>query len=157
MPATTHWVLAGTKVPTGETEPAATLFPNPQSIPLRDYNLDDVFSDLVRDPEGRAHFIVKGRRQQVEVMFGPNWRGATVWSPNPSGTGLGSNGIVNPNAPARGAPPPVSADPNFICFEPMAGISNGLNLAQRGLYREQQYVQAGGTWQESFWVKPTGF
>jgi len=159
VPARTHWVLASTKAPTGETEPAEKLFPNPQSIRLKDYNLDDVFSDLVRDPQGRAHFVVNGRQQHIEVMFGPNWRGATVWSPNPSGTGLGSNAIVNPTAPTRAgqATPANAADPNFICFEPMAGISNGLNLAQKGLYKEQQYVRVGGTWQESFWVEPTGF
>jgi aldose 1-epimerase len=176
-PVKTHWILAATKAPTGETEPAQKLFPNPQSIALKDYNLDDVFSDLVRDAQGRAHFILKGKQQQLDVMFGPNWLGATVWSPNPTGTGLGSNGIVNPNAPARAAAPPVNAnaqtgragapaggrgggqngDPNFIAFEPMAGISNGLNLAQKGFYKEQQYVQPGATWSASFWVKPSGF
>jgi aldose 1-epimerase len=174
-PVKTHWILAGTKAPTGETEPAEKLFPNPQAVALKDYNLDDVFSDLVRDPQGRAHFILKGKQQQVEVMFGPNWRGATMWSPSPSGTGLGSNAIVNPNAPARAAAPANAgaqpnrgaqaggrgggqpSDPNYICFEPMASISNGLNLAQKGLYKEQQYVQPGATWQESFWVKPSGF
>ena len=45
----------------------------------------------------------------------------------------------------------------FICFEPMAGITNALNLAHKGLYKDLQSVPPGGTWQESFWVKPTGF
>jgi aldose 1-epimerase len=174
VPVKTHWLLAGTKAPTGETEPAVKLFPNPQSIALKDYNLDDVFTDLVRDAQGRAHFIVKGKQQQLDVMFGPNWNGATIWSPNPAGTGLGSNAIVNTNAPARAASPPANAagnapagrgggrgggnaDPNFIAFEPTTGMSNGLNLAQRGLYKEQQYVQPGATWSASFWVKPSGF
>jgi len=175
VPVRTHWLLAPTKAPTGQTQPAERLFPNRQSIALRDYNLDDVFTDLDRDPQGRAHFIVKGKQQQIDVMFGPNWNGATLWSPNPAGKGLGSNAIVNPNAPARG---PVAAagrdgraeqtsrggrggganaDPNFIAFEPTTGLSNGLNLAQKGLYKDQQYVQPGATWVATFWVKPSGF
>jgi aldose 1-epimerase len=32
-----------------------------------------------------------------------------------------------------------------------------LNLAQAGKYKELQYVQPGATWQESFWIKPSGF
>jgi aldose 1-epimerase len=176
VPVKTHWLLAGTKAPTGDTEPVETLFPNPQSIALKDYNLDDVFTDLTWDAQGRAHFILKGKQQQLDVMFGPNWNGATIWSPNPAGTGLGSNGIVNTNASARAAAPPAnanaaagragggrggggagSADPNFIAFEPTTGISNGLNLAQKGLYKEQQYIPPGATWVASFWVKPSGF
>ena len=57
--ATKHWLLAQTKVPTGETEPVEKFFPNPQAAALKDYNLDDVFSGLVRDAQGRAHFTVK--------------------------------------------------------------------------------------------------
>ena len=39
----------------------------------------------------------------------------------------------------------------------MAGITNALNLAHKGGYKELQYIQPGGTWQESFWIKPSGF
>jgi aldose 1-epimerase len=133
VPAKTHWILADNKVPTGETEPADVFFPNGQSGPLRDYNLDDVFSDLLRDPQGRAHIILKGKQQQLEIMLGPNWQSLVLWSPN------------------------GNADCNFICVEPMAGISNAMNLAQAGKYKELQYVQPGGTWSESFWIKPGGF
>ena len=45
VPAKTHWILEPTKVPTGETEPVEQLFPNPQSAALKDYNLDDVFTE----------------------------------------------------------------------------------------------------------------
>ena len=45
----------------------------------------------------------------------------------------------------------------FICFEPMAGITNALNLAQRGLYKELQNIPPGRTWHESFWIRPSGF
>lgn len=46
---------------------------------------------------------------------------------------------------------------SFICFEPMAGITNAINLAHKGLYRELQSVPPGGTWSEGFWVKASGF
>ncbi len=39
----------------------------------------------------------------------------------------------------------------------MAGITNALNLAHKGVYKELQYIKPGGTWQESFWIKPSGF
>ena len=94
VPAKTHWLLAQTKVPTGETEPIERLFPNPQSAALKDYNLDDVFSDLVRDEQGRAHARIEGKKQRLELLIGPNWRGLTVWSPNPAGTGRGSNAFL---------------------------------------------------------------
>ena len=172
VPARTHWVLAPTKVPTGETEPIEQVFPNPQSAALRDYNLDDVFTDLVRDGQGRARAVIAGRKQKLEILLGANFRGLVVWAPNPSGTGRGSNAF-SPNAPARGAAPPPAGttqgagqagrrggapqDPDFICIEPLAGIINGLNLAHKGLYKELQHIQPGGTWQASFWIRPTGF
>jgi aldose 1-epimerase len=39
----------------------------------------------------------------------------------------------------------------------MAGITNAMNLAHTGVYKELQYIQPGGTWQESFWIRPSGF
>jgi hypothetical protein len=39
----------------------------------------------------------------------------------------------------------------------MAGITDGMNLAQRGLYKNQQYIAPNQTWEANFWVKPTGF
>jgi aldose 1-epimerase len=79
--------------------------------------------------------IVRGARQQLDVMFGPNWRSVVVWSPNPG----------------------PQIDPNFIAFEPMAGITDATNLAHKGLYRELQSISPGGTWEASFWVRPSGF
>jgi aldose 1-epimerase len=39
----------------------------------------------------------------------------------------------------------------------MAGITDSMNLAQKGLYKDQQYIPPGQSWQESFWIKPSGF
>jgi aldose 1-epimerase len=170
IPARAWWRLDYRKVPTGATEPAEKIFPGGKGA-LRDYNLDDVFGDLVRDAQGRATAVLRGRKQQLEISQGPNYKALVIYSPNPTNTGLGSQvAPPNPNAPApaaraggsgRGggggggggnAPPP-----NFICFEPMAGITNALNLAHKGGYKELQYIKPGGTWQESFWIKPSGF
>jgi len=169
VPARTRWMLNYLKVPTGETEPADKFFPGGKGA-LKDYNLDDVFSDLTRDAQGRSTVTLKGRKQQLDVTQGPNYKSLVMYSPNPLNTGRGSQiPPPNPNAPAatpapaaaRGAAPPQPANPyatpNFICFEPMAGITNALNLANKGVYKELQYIKPGGTWEESFWVKPSGF
>ena len=34
---------------------------------------------------------------------------------------------------------------------------DSMNLEQKGLYKDQQYIPPGQSWQESFWVKPSGF
>jgi aldose 1-epimerase len=167
VPARTRWLLSHQKVPTGVTEPTGTFFTDFKGA-LKDYNIDDVFTDLVRDAQGRATATVKGRSQQIEVTQGPNFKAMIVYSPNPLGAGRGSQ-IPPPNpdpkasaaAPAQPAatPPPPNplATPNFICIEPMAGITNALNLAHRGVYKELQSIPPGGTWQESFWIRPSGF
>src|SRR5688572_5034448 len=134
--ARTHWKLQPNKVPTGETEPIERFFPNPSATALRDVDLDDDFSDLVRDARGRATMTLRGKAQRLDVEFGANFRAAVVWAPKET-----------PGGPER----------NFICFEPMAAMTNGLNMAQKGLYRELQSVPPGGTWRESFWIRPSGF
>ena len=169
VPARTRWLLSHQKVPTGETEPTDAFFPDFRGA-LKDYNIDDVFTDLVRDAQGRVTATLKGRRQQIEMTQGPNFRAMIVYSPNPLNTGRGSQiPPPDPNPPGRArrpdrarrgtAPAPANplATPNFICFEPMAGITNALNLAHRGVYKELQYIPPGGTWQESFWIRPSGF
>src|SRR5204862_5743014 len=96
--AKTHWLLAPTKIPTGETEPIERQFSDPKNIALKDYpGLDDVYGDLIRDASGRATMTLRGTgSQRIDVIFGPNWRSAVVWG---GGASL----------------------PNFVCIEPMAG------------------------------------
>ena len=134
--ARTRWLLAPTKVPTGDTQPIEQFLPNPQAVALKDYDLGDVFGDLIRDSSGRAGMSVKGKTQRIDVLFGPNWRSAVVWAPKPTA---------------------AAPDRQFICFEPMAGITDAMNLSQRGLYKELQTIPPGSIWQERFWIRPTGF
>jgi aldose 1-epimerase len=143
--AKTHWRLAQNKVPTGETEPIEALFPDPKAISLKDYDLDHVFGDLVRDDSGRAVMSMKGKSQQLDVVLGPNYRAMVIYAPKPA---VGVTGQT-PNSAAQ--------DRNYICFEPMVGITNAMNLAHKGLYKELQSVAPGATWEESFWVRVRGF
>jgi aldose 1-epimerase len=129
--AKTHW-LGKQNLPTGETEPIEKIIPNPAGGSLKDMKLDDVFGDLVRDPSGKATMWVQGKSERVEVTFGPKFKAAVVYFP--AGPGQ-----------------------NFICFEPMAGITDSMNMAQKGLYNELQSIPPGQSWEESFWIKPSGF
>ena len=103
-------------------------FSDPQ--PLVGTQLDNVFGGLVRGPDGRAHFSVAGAREKISVIYGPKYTVAVVYAP---------------------------AGKNFICFEPMAAITNAFNLAHDGKYRELQVVPANGEWRETFWIEPSGF
>jgi aldose 1-epimerase len=128
--ARTHWLLASTKLPTGETEPIAPALAAAAGAPLGGMDLDDVYADLVRDARGIARMTVRGRSQRLDVDLDPQFKAVVVWAP---------------------------AQAPFLCIEPMAGVTNALNLAQRGRYSELQSVAAGKTWRASFWITPSGF
>jgi len=138
--ARAHYTLAPNKIPTGETEPVERLFPDPKNVALRDFDLDDVFGDLVRDANGRATVVLRGKVQRLEVQLGPNYRSVVLYAPRP----------------------PAGTDPErrgngYVAIEPMAGITDSMNLAQKGLYKDLQRIPPGGYWQESFWISPRGF
>jgi aldose 1-epimerase len=99
-------------------------------VSLAGTQLDDVFTGLKRGPDGLAEFWVEGQRERITVVYGPKYNVAVVYAP-----------------PGK----------DFICFEPMAALTNALNMAHAGLYRELQSIPAGGEWRESFWVKVSGF
>jgi aldose 1-epimerase len=124
-------VIADTRlIPTGQYKPMDLDDP----FLLERRTLDDGFTDLIREPDGRARFYIVSSGKQVEVFFGPKYQAAVVWEPND----------------ARGQPQ------EFICFEPMAGITNAVNLNHDGKYPELQSVAPGAKWTESFWIKATG-
>jgi aldose 1-epimerase len=126
LAAREHLVLTGELIPTGERRPVEFADPHPLHVAP----LDDVFSGLVRGPDGHAHFWVEGEHQRITVTYGPKYPVAVVWAP-----------------PAR----------EFVCFEPMAAITNAFNLAHAGVYGELQHIPPGGQWKESFWIRPSGF
>jgi aldose 1-epimerase len=128
--ARTFWPVGDNKAPTGQRQPIETFFSDPKSVVLKGMAIDDVFSDLVRDERGRSVMAVQGKSQRIEVLLGPHYPAVVIYAP-----------------PGR----------DFVCLEPETGIINALNLAQRGLYKELQTVAAGGVWQESFWIRTSGF
>jgi aldose 1-epimerase len=118
-------------VPTGELKPADL----PASFLLKDRKLDNGYADLERDSEGRAHFSIESGNEKIQVLFGPKYPVTVLWEP-----------------PARHGP-----SSEFFCIEPMTGVTDAINLAHDGKYEGLQSVPKGGTWTESFWIKPTGF
>jgi aldose 1-epimerase len=117
-------------IPTGEMKPYD--LPNP--LPLQGHTLDTGFADLERDAEGRAHFSIEARGMKVETMFGPKYPAAVVWEPAA----------------------PAGQTRDFICFEPMTGITNAVNLQHEGKYSGLQMLEPGAKWTESFWVRASG-
>ena len=102
----------------------------PDPAPLKGITFDDVYTNLKPGASGRPEFSVKGKNEKVTVAYGPKFTTGVVYS-------------------VQGR--------NFVCFEPMTGITNGVNLAHAGLYKELQSIPAGGQWRESFWISTSGF
>ena len=94
-------------------------------------DLDDGFTDLEHDADGRAHFSIEGQGRAIEISFGPKYRAATIYVPSP----------------------PPEGNAKFICIEPLAAIISGINLAHRGRYTDLQHVPPGDVWSENFWVE----
>jgi aldose 1-epimerase len=189
--AKTHWIEIPQRLPTGETQPIENFFntdKNRTAIKLKNYALiDDVFTDLIRDANGRATMRLMYNGKELDETLGPKFRTVLLWSTPLSaaagggrGGGRGGGGRAGaqtappapsgpfPVDPAQGvkiAPPAVpagegAAQPTgkgFIAFEPMIGITNAMNLAQKGIYKELQTIPAGGSWEESFWVTTKGY
>jgi len=86
--------------------------------------------DVFGDVNHGDEFWIEGAKQRISIRYGPKYTVAVVYAP-----------------PGR----------DFVCFEPMTGITDGFNLAHEGIYKDLQSVPAGGQWEESFWIRPTGF
>lgn len=126
LAARDHLVLNNLLMPTGEHKPVE--FSDPYV--LKDGQLDDVFSNLVRGQDGRARFWVEGKKQRISVTYGPKFTVAVVYAPHSR---------------------------EFICFEPMSAITNAFNLAHSGVYKDLQSVPPGAQWKESFWISASGY
>lgn len=80
------------------------------------------------DPNGE--FSMEGGGKRIALRFGPKFPVAVVYAP-----------------PGR----------DFVCFEPMSGITNAYNLEHEGRYPELQKIASGGRWRESFWISTSGY
>jgi len=190
LDAKTHWIEIPQRLPTGETQPIESFFGSDRTaIQLKKYALiDDVFTDLIRDADGRATMKLMYGGKELHVSLGPKFKTVLAWSTPLTGGGGGGRGgggggrgagpgapaappapsgpfpvdpaqgvKVAPPAvpPAEGAPAPTTR--GFIAFEPMVAITNALNLAHKGVYKELQSIPPGGSWEESFWITTKGY
>ncbi len=126
------WNLSEKLIPTGQTRPIRDLFATPEAVSLKEQFLDHVFGGLIRHTSDHAVFSVRGNQEKIEVVYGPKYQTAVVYAP-------------------------PGDDRSFICFEPMSGITNAFNLAHRGVYQELQTIRPGKSWNESYWIHPSGF
>jgi aldose 1-epimerase len=190
--AKTHWIEIPQRLPTGDTQPIENFFnadKDMATIQLKNYGLiDDVFTDLIRDTNGRATMKLVYNGKELSETLGPKFKTVLLWSPPLSAGGAGGGGrgagrggagragggpATSPSGPfpvdpaqgvrvappaalaAAGAGPPTTK--GFIAFEPMVGITNALNLAQKGTYKDLQMIPVGGSWEESFWITTKGY
>jgi len=86
--------------------------------------------DVFTGLEPNAEFSVQGAREKISVIYGAKFPVAVVYAP---------------------------AGKSFICFEPMAGLTNAMNLHHEGKYPELQIVKPGAEWRGSFHIRPSGF
>lgn len=192
--AKTHWIEIPQRLPTGETQPIENFFSADKdrtAIHLKNYaGIDDVFTDLVRDANGRATMRLIYNDKELDEILGPKFKTVLLWSTplagggggggRGAGVGRGRNGAGRGGVPANTPSGPFPVDPaqgvktappavppaagaappttkGFIAFEPMVGITNALNLAQKGTYKELQTIPVGGSWEESFWITTKGY
>src|SRR5215469_7617071 len=95
--AKTHWIEIPQRLPTGETQPIENFFNQDKSrtaIHLKNYALiDDVFSDLIRDANGRATMRLMYNGKELDETLGPKFKTVLLWStPLPAGGGGGGFG-----------------------------------------------------------------
>jgi len=101
-----------------------------RQLPLKGAQLDDVYTDLIRNERGEAEFGLTNGQQKLTFAFGPQYPVGVIYAP---------------------------AGREFICFEPMSAITDAFNQHHRGRYADLTFIPAGGRWKESWWIRPSGF
>jgi len=130
--AKTHWLPSKQLISTGETEPVETFLPGARNLTLGKTFLDDVFSDFDRGTDGLGHVTIKGKTEQIEIVYGTEFDFAVIYAPLP------------PNDP-------------LICVEPQTGPTNAFNLNHEGKFPALKVLGPGKTFTARFWIVPTGF
>ena len=95
LDARTHWIEIPQRLPTGETQPIENFFGSDRTaIQLKKYGLiDDVFTDLVRDENGRATMKLMYNGKELHAILGPKYKTVLAWSTAlPAGGGGGGRG-----------------------------------------------------------------
>lgn len=94
LDAKTHWIEIPQRLPTGETQPIENFFGSDRTaIQLRKYGLiDDVFTDLVRDENGRATMKLMYNGKELHAILGPKYKTVLAWSTALPAGGAGAGG-----------------------------------------------------------------
>ncbi|HUQ95666.1 MAG TPA: aldose 1-epimerase [Bryobacteraceae bacterium] len=82
--------------------------------------------DVFAAVDPTQEFSVEGPGHKISLRFGEKFPVAVVYAPQGR---------------------------DFICFEPMSGITNAYNLSYAGKYPDLQKIAPGGQWRESFWIR----
>jgi len=109
--AKTHWIEIPQRLPTGETQPIESFFgTDRQSIQLKNYALvDDVFTDLIRDADGRATMTLKYNGKELQTVLGPKYKTVLLWStPLSAAGGRGGGGGRGGQGAGRAGGPPAA-------------------------------------------------
>lgn len=122
---------------TGELK--ALDLPNP--LPVKGVAIDESMTDFQRDADGRAHFSIESGGKMVELLLGPKYPAVEFYIPRR-------------REPAAGAA--ANLNRQSVCIEPMAGITNAINLNHEGKYPDLQILAPGAKWVESFWIRSSG-
>ncbi len=84
------------------------------------------FDNVYADLTG-DDFSAESKNARLSVRFGPSYTVAIVYAP---------------------------PDKSCFCFEPMTALTNAFNLEHAGKMSLLKVIAPGGTWRESFWIRP---
>ena len=91
---------------------------------------DHVFDSGYTALETNPLFRIEAGGKALEIQFDGSWPVAILWGP-----------------PGK----------NFLCVEPMAAPTNGINLHARGLWSGLQWIEPGTVWRGGFRIAGYGF
>ena len=168
--AKTHWIEIPQRLPTGETQPIENFFnADRQAIPLKNYGLiDDVFTDLVRDANGRATMKLKYNGKELQAILGPKYQTVLLWS-TPLGAGGGGRGRWRPGRGRRrsrrrsgraartGTRRAVPSRSRAGCEDGPCGCGSGGERSRRGRgappVRRHPLSRTAASWPSSPWSR----
>jgi aldose 1-epimerase len=84
------------------------------------------FDDVFSGVDPAKEFVVEGGGKKIAVQFGERFPVGVVYAPQGR---------------------------DFICFEPMSGVTNAFNLAHDGKYPQLQTLPPAGRWRESYSIR----
>lgn len=133
IPARQHWVL-DQAVPTGEIRPVAGQLDFQQGQPMQGLKVDDVLTDLERQPDGTTlvRLIDQTLGAEFQIGCGPEFRELVVFTP------------------------PLAVHGGVICIEPYTQATDAIHLQPRGIDGGLQVLAPGGTARMAVWFRTVG-